>query len=373
MRHPRITTLFLLALSSCAEEDEGVELPEISASSKYVAYGTWADTSTLCMDDRLARWDTFIERVADFLDISPPSSRIRYTWVPEGLSSPERWGCADSNTGCFKGSRQGVFVREFEIVHELVHVVGAAGLGRGHPILSEGLAEYLGSFRSTETKLEEFPDEFRGLIDSGGRPESYGDYTLSMHFVGATIERHGASAFTEFYRSLSADVTFEEFESTYQAVFAEDLSERLLDMSLHPVLGQFVPWACRTGSGAETLDWSAATELQATIHGECGDPHFVGPGHDSPYDLTKDYVIEVESAGGYRLEVTEIDAAKGLLAATLESCPGVPYGRLVVENGYSFEGTLSPGRHVLTVYFPPTTELEGDADVALKLLYPVPP
>ena len=91
--------LLCACLLACAGETEW-ELPEILASSKYIDYGTWADTSAVCMDAKLRQWDRFIEQTAEFLGVAPPAEQIRYTWVPKQFDAPGRWGCGDSARGC---------------------------------------------------------------------------------------------------------------------------------------------------------------------------------------------------------------------------------------------------------------------------------
>ncbi|MCY0991473.1 hypothetical protein OV203_30300 [Nannocystis sp. ILAH1] len=320
------------------------------------------------MNERLRQWDAFIEEISSTLEISPPSSKIRYTWVPEQFWSAERWGCSDPRRGCFTGFQQGIFVDDFENMHEIVHAVDFSGLGGGHPILREGLAEFFGTGRSTEAFVTDFTDRFMQLLSSTGKPHSPAEYVLCMHFVGSIIERHGISLYKEFYAALDRDSSPQEFEAAYQNVFHEDLLDGLLDMSSLAVTGQFVPWPCLEGSDAEVLEWTGEGVLRTTVHGECGDPHFAGPGSvPDSFGFIKHYVIDVEVSGYYRLTVNGTDAtAPGLLAASIQSCPAIPFEILVAEQSAPHEGTLAAGRNMLTIYFPPTAALEGDAELVLE-------
>ena len=364
-------TLLCAYLSACTEE-AAWELPEIVASSRYIDYGTWADTSAVCMDAKLRQWDQFIEQTADFLGVEPPSERIRYTWVPKQFDAPGRWGCSGTALGCYLGIEEGlfIFVHSPEILHELVHAVELPALGGAHPVLVEGMAEFLSTTTNTLVALDDFAEEFLALLESTERLAGRDDYRLAMHFVGSLVNSDGIVKYREFREALPRDGRLDEFASTYEAVFGEDLFGALEAMSSQPVTGLQVPSGCVEDPSLETISLTESGSLEAPLAGACGDPHFYGFGFEHPAPgFDKQFVLEVDVEGSYALTVQGPHVDTGPLVVQLESCPGTEFVYMWVEAGDVGLGTLGAGRHSLRVYYPPRPEPVGEAEISLKLRF----
>jgi hypothetical protein len=277
----RTRLIVLLLGCACAVEDD-VELPEIVASSRYVDYGAWADVSNVCMDDRLALWDGYLEDVAGYLGVELPAEKIRYSWVPEGDLKPERWPCVDTAEGCAFGDRgdprmRYVATRRLEHLHELVHSVELAALGKAHPVLQEGMAEYLSGGGVATAALDDFAADLIEILERDRRLDYYG-YSKAMHFVGSIVEKHGIEQYLVFRSRAPADGGAAPFAAAYEEVFGESFEGALDEMSQSPVLGRWQPWGC--GDGYESLPWptSEGGTLEVTIGGACGDAGFYGGG-----------------------------------------------------------------------------------------------
>jgi hypothetical protein len=187
---------------ACGDED-GILRPEVVAASKFIDYGTWSDTTSVCMDDRLARLDRYIEETSSFLGIDPPAQRLSYVWVPEGQQHDDTWPCSNAG-GCVRrgdAEYQSIaYVARDEVVfHELAHAVEIPAFGGSHWVFREGIAEYLSKPRSIRGATGGFPAEIAEMLarDQG----SFHDYRLAMHFVGSLIERDGLEKYLE-YRAL---------------------------------------------------------------------------------------------------------------------------------------------------------------------------
>lgn len=367
----------LLSAPACGcGEEPAWTLPDIAASSKYIDYGTWADTASLCVDDRLAAWDRFIERTSAALDVPPPATRIRYTWVPPEFDAPERWGCVGDAWGCSLSTNHLVFVREFEILHEVAHAVEWSALGSTHLILSEGMAEYLSESanESTEGIRGTFPQDFWEMLHAGN-PDDHFDYSLAMHFVGSLVTRHGMPLYREFRQRLDRESTSDEFIAAYEAVFQEDLVDALEWMTASPVLGRWIPWGCDDSFKTEVVPWTAPGQLHTVLEGECGDTHFfVGGATDSVPSgampgMGREFRVQVDDAGLYKLTV-QADAP---FLVRLEHCPETQFGRISLPGGSSETGELRPGPHFLQVFFAPGTDPESPVPIDLELISPLPP
>lgn len=374
-RHRLLGPLALVpCLFTCAEETEW-EFPEIIASSKYIDYGTWADTSVVCMNAKLKQWDRFIERSSDFLGIAPPATRIRYTWVPPQFDAPDRWRCRDGLTACHKPSAAGsmIFVRLHEHgPHELVHAVESSGYGEAHPVLKEGMAEFLSTSTNTLTVLDDFSERFLQLIHSTEGLAEEGSYEVAKHFVGSVVHRHGILRYREFRNALPHDARVDEFAATYESNLGENFFTALEAMSSQPVTGLQVPPGCADDPDFETLTWTALGVLEGSADGACGDPHFYGFGFNpSAPGFEKHFVLNVEVAGDYELTVQGPHLDAGPLAVQLESCPETEFAYMHVESGNPDWdlglARLGVGRHSLRVYYPPRPEPVGEAEISLKL------
>lgn len=366
---------FLLLGVTCGGE-EGDGLPPILASSKYIDYSTYADASVICMDDFLAREDRFIERTAAALGVEVPTGRIRYISGPlQALGDPSTWAC-ETTTACYWYEMD----QDFGVIlsmgishhHELVHAVEVPALGAdGHRILAEGLADYLGSSKTSAPVLEAFPERFKAMAAESAKP---GDYRLAMHFVGSLISRHGAGKYRALRAAMPGDGGLTALAAAFRKVYGEALDDALVDMSAEPIVGLDRPEGCVDGEGEE-IAWKAPGLLEATLMGECGDGMFVGGGFvDGHPGFATVFVVHVLEAGVYELTVSRPGAVSEQPAATLGACPDAEFGGIVSsKDGLTGTGLLYPGRYVLSVGFPQAPEARGEATVKLKLRSPLPP
>lgn len=363
--------LFLVLLLACKEQ-EPLEpppwsLPEVAAESEYIEYSTWADDSVLCMDERLAELDRYIEETAAYLGVSPPAQKIRYVWVPRELKDSETWACNDPTFflwGCLKpwNAKAYVFSEFLGNYHELVHAVTTSALGPAHRVLEEGLADYLSEGLSTASQVEGFPEAFTAMVERGGRP----DYRLAMHFVGSLVEADGIAKYMELHRTMEPGVGLAEFAAAFRAVYGEELVDALERMDA-PIEGRLA-YRCE----GELLPWGDTQDLEATVVGRCGDGLFHGGGFlDERAGFHKPYVLDIPVYGLYTLSLTA-GGEPALADATLTNCRGAKPGVTSVAQGASAApGLLHPGRHKLMVGFPQSETPEGELE--LKLTYEPPP
>lgn len=339
-------------------------MPEVLATSRYIEYGTWADDSTVCMDDELARADRYVEDIAAFLEVAPPPPRsIRYLYVPPEVQDPERtWPC--SNSACFW--EEGSVLKDRSVIystlatdrHELAHAVVYYGLGLDHRVIEEGLADYLSRTYSTDDLLEDFPQRFKAAVEAGGAPESY---RVAAHFVGSLLARHGVAAFKQFKGSLAADAGLDDFAATYASVYAEDLELALNDMAATPIRMRYVAPCDDAG---EPIAWPVGSaSLQTTLIGECGDLFFHSPGavEGDPWYFGQ-YLLDVPLDAVYDFKLT--GDRPGKLFGELVDCQ--QQRAAAVAEGHEVRLSLSSGRHMLRVEFPPHDEQRGA--VALSLV-----
>lgn len=370
--------LFPLFLSlTCGHPQETLPpVPETLVSSKHVDYSTWADHTVLCMDDKLADWDRFIEQTAEFLQVPAPTGRIQYVWGPKIAGADALWGCADEESACYhyvkEEDRGIIYTRELESLHEFVHAVDVPAQLRRHVILSEGVAEYLGSSKTTEEILEDFPSRFKAIATSWSYEES--SYRTAMHFVGSIIERYGMERYGVLRRGVPPGANFAEFAAVFGSVYGRDLEAALTEMSSVPVQGRrSVLPGCE--AGPPPLPWTSFGEMEAEIGATCGDGWFFGGGFvENAPAFFKDFVIDIEREGGYEFTVSDPHgAAQEVPRATLEPCPGVEGSTGVSSLGQESFGILAPGRHVLRVFYPPMSEAKRDLRLSLIWVGSPPP
>lgn len=359
------TCAILLALSGCGDFD----LPPQVASSKYIDYHTDADASVICMDDLLAREDSFIERTAALLGVDPPSSTIDFVWDPI-MDGSEPWACPGTD-GCYhskEGTDRSVVVSPaLSHPHEFVHAVEIQALGSGHPTLMEGIAEYLGAARLTHFG-EDFPERFKAMITKSPKPDS--NYNLAMHFVGSIFARHGAAKYQELRTKMPASAKLEQFAKVFEEVYGQSLDDALVEMSGgDKIVYGLLPFAgCGDGEAAE-LPWTGEGLIDTAIEMSCGDPWFAGGGTaDGEPGFYGYYVIEVSEAGYYDLTV-----AGGALVGIVAGCSF----DLIQSAVGSFDGQtghrlLQSGRHSLSIAFPAGPEARGEATVRLEYVGPPP-
>lgn len=374
----RAALVVSLTLGACAPDEEAPPdwvLPPVGASSKYVDYSTWADAAPVCLDDRLAQWDEFIEEAAAFLEVEPPSGRIRYVAVPLPYSTPfgevkalpdydvpdNAWGCSETAAGCYRYLRAEdrglIFAKMEELFHELAHAVDIAALGYSHPVLMEGLAQFVTLSDPYARVPEDFPTHFMEMVAAGPHPNNY---ALAMHFVGSMIERGGIEEFKELRAQLARDDDLDALADAYARVYGEDLEAGLAAMTT-PIHGLGLsPDPC---AAEETLGWTSPGQIETTLRGTCGDGSFVGFGSG----FSKRYLIELEEAGDYEFTVE----GPGAVSPGIEigGCPGffglAGYGNH--DEGHWVVVDVRPGLHVLRVHFPPDPEAKGE--VTLKVAY----
>lgn len=375
----RSALILCVMLGGCTPEEEGFDgpLPPVVASSKYVDYSTWEDAAPVCLDDQLAKWDRFIEETAAFLEVEPPRGRILYVTVPLPLASPfgeimvlpdydvpeEAWGCGETAAACYRYLRDEdrglIFSKTNQMFHELAHAVDIPALGNSHPVLKEGLAQFVSYYDPFARVPEDFSEAFKEMVAAGPHPKNY---LLAMHFVGSLIVRDGIEKFKELRAQLGPEDDLEALAAAYAKVYGEELDAGLSAMTT-PIEG--VAGELGGCASENVLEWTEPGVIETTVSGACGDGSFVGFGSG----FYKAYVFDVAEAGMYRLTLT--GPASEPLSAQVFGCPG-EFGL----SGYgSYDGQtvhdMRPGRHVVYVNFPPGPEMKGEARLKLELQQPL--
>lgn len=360
--HRSILPLFCALVLACERD---VRLPEVVAASKYIDYGTWADTTAVCMDDRLAAWDRYIEQTSAFLGADPPARRIRYTWAPEGQRDDSTWPCRPHWGGCTRpvdSEYQGqVFAGKAEMFHELVHAVEMPASGRAHKVFEEGMAEYLSEF-APNWGGRDFPARFVEMVD---RDELTGrDYYTAMHFVGSLLERDSLEKYQEYRALVPRHGRFADFAAAYTQVYGEDLSEALAAMEAD-TQGQG-PSLCDRSVGARIeIDGSKALLLA----GECGDGDFFNPGtEEGELGASKIFMLDVTVGGDYELTLRGAGGPSMPYSFVITSCPGTNPGSESFPADIALPLTLWEGSYRLQVWYP--GPLEGAATLDVRLVSP---
>lgn len=369
MSIPRVLLIGAL-LTACGAE---TPLP-VLASSRYVDYSTWAEPTVICMDDKLAEWDHLIEETADFLQVARPTGRIRYVWGPEIAGFEDDWGCDDGAVGCYHHDDQGgtIYTRLMDTPHEFVHAVELSALGGAIALFKEGLADYLGSQKSTEGVLDDYPRRFQEVL-AEWQADDY-QYRVAMHFVGSVILRDGVGRYKELRKRVPLTVDLAEFTAIYSGVFGRDLDADLESMAAMPIQGrQAILPGCDTG--LPSVPWTSPDLIDTTLHGECGDGRFYGGGFADGYAAFATYfVVQIEKEGGYELTIRDPSPSGELPPrATLDPCPGVMSHGGVSSQGQTSYGLLAPGTHILRVFYPPMPEARKDLSFTLQWSSPLPP
>lgn len=360
--------LLFAGTEGCAED--GIELPEVVAHSKYVDYGAWADVSDTCMTARLRRWDEYIERVAGNLGVDVPARRIVYTWVPEAEVSAETWPCAGNAGGCAnydaKTELAIVFTQSVEKLHELVHAVEGP-LGPAHPVFEEGMAEYLSEMDPTDAALRDFAAEFKAMLD---RPpgEVSGYYRRSMHFVGSLIQRDGMTKYKDYRGRVPEDGGVAEFAGAYAEVYGGDFEAALAEMARAPIQGRWIASECE--GDAMSPAWSSPAVLEATLAGECGDGGLFGGGLAAGEPAySKYFTLDILTSGYYALTVEGADGEASDAVVTMRNCPGVRWfdQALTAETGTIM---VWQGRHQVRVDYASKAAARSGVKLRLENLNP---
>lgn len=362
----RIRLIVLLIGCGCSPGDS-LQLPEVLAASKWIEYATWADSSSVCMDDRLDAWDGFVEGVAGILGLTAPEEKILYSWVPKSEQGPDRWPCGAMDDGC-QGSSDGrplVFVSELEMLHELVHAVEVPVLGEAHPVFLEGMAEYLSRSESTEGLLGNFVERFSAAVDDG-----HVDYPVFMHFVGSVIENHGVERYKDFRSRVPAKGKLSDFSAAYYDVFGEEFMSALDGMSFRAIVGRWQPWGC--DAAKPSLPWPTEGTLDVTIGGKCGDGEFYGGGFaDGEAGFSKNFGLDVSVRGIYESKQVGGTGATPY-SLLLTPCPETGGAAVVASDAEPLAGLLNAGRYNLQIWFPPSTQASAEVTLAVSLAFAAP-
>lgn len=361
----------VLAIVGCNE----FEIPPRIASSQYIDYHTDADASVICIDDLLEREDRFIERTAALLGVDPPSGTIDYVWDPVQDGS-EPWACPPDASACYmhrdKDGLSVVVSPHSRHHHELVHAVEFRTLGPdAHPILKEGLAEYLGSLNHTEFPPALFPSAFKAMLAESPKPLYY---PAAMHFVGSLFARHGAAKFLALRAKMPKSAGLDEFAAVFEAVYEQSLDAALVEMSTDHVLGNDDWSGCGDGEAPE-LAWTSDDLIDTTIEATCGDPWFFGTGFvdDGRAGFYGYYYIDIPKAGQYELTVTSPPGTPPPLRGLLMACFFSTAGSGVASfGGQTGQAQLQPGSHTLVIAYPQRPEARGTATVRLEYTDPQP-
>lgn len=368
MARARVGLTGLVLLGGCAED---FEMPPEVASSKYIDFHTDADASVICMDDRLAREDRFIERTAEVLGAPVPGGRIDYVFDPRWEGS-DPWICPVGAQACYRSREKDdlsvVVARTLTQHHELVHAVEGQALGQGHPTLIEGLAEYLGT-TNLSLNWEGFPERFKNMLDASPKPS---EYRVAMHFVGSLIERYGVEKYRALRERMPEDAGLEEFAEVFAEEIGVSLDDALTAMDGASVYAVDEVEGC--DEDAPVLAWTEPGVIDATIEAVCGDPWFYGGGFSiGDAGFYGHHVVEVAEAGMYELTVGGVGAGPVPLRAGVVGCSFDVQGTGVLSiDGHAGTGSLGVGRHTLGIAFPQRDEARGEATVLLTYLGPVP-
>lgn len=351
----------------------GLLLPPVVASSKYIDYGAWADTSVTCMDDRLAVWDRFVEDVSAYLEVAPPARRIRYTWVPEAERDEGTWPCQAGAAGCARvvdgGEYQSIVsAGSVEMLHELVHAVETPAFGRAHRIFEEGMAEYLSERRGARKTTTEFRQRFAEVLEHG---PMYSDYSISLHFVGSLLEQDGLGKYREFRALVPRDGVMADFAAAYAEVYGGELDATLAEMATTEIETRG-PGLC--DAPGEPLAWP--TEVGTTevvVRGECGDGSFFHPGWaEGEPGGSKLFSIDPEFLGEaiYFVALPDEDVVARTEGV---NCPGTPTSSMSAGSGQQGMWVMYPGEHRAQVWFPPRPETDGKVTLEVILAGIEPP
>ncbi|MDC0666886.1 hypothetical protein [Nannocystis radixulma] len=352
-------------LSACDACDP--QLPPAVASSRYIEFHTWVypdglvDGAVVCMDDKLAEMDRFVEFVADALELPPPTTPIHYVHTPQALVSEDTWVCPANAGGCFdpdgRGDQKVVYSTHLDLMHELVHAVETPALGRSHPVFEEGMANYLSTDWSSADILPEFPTTLKAGIGPGRHPGG----AVSMHFVGALLARGTMSQYVDLRRRVGHDDGLAELAAAYEHVFGGSFAQFLDDASATPVIGLGADPLC---AGPPTIPWESPGPLDVTLPWACGDGRTFGIGKA----FQTAFSLDVQREGSARMTVTSAgdgSEPEALLDACARGGEG-GFNAFLAGGGRPAPGVLIPGRHVLSVLMSSDPAATGELSLVIE-------
>ncbi|WAS93794.1 hypothetical protein [Nannocystis punicea] len=370
----RLLVCWILAMGAagCAGDDDA--LPPVLASSKYIDYhiDTDATVSLQCPESLLAREDRFIERTAATLGVEVPEGRIHFIWRPGASKS------CDSSLACYRyreSEGDGLILSSLRRErHELVHAIESPALGAdGSRTLSEGIADYLGSYRWTEAGQTDFPAAFKAALSDGDEV----DYERAMHFVGSIFTRYGAEKYRELRATVPGDAGPEEFAAAFESIYGLPLDDALAEMT-EGVQAVEQPDGCAEGEASELL-WDRDGLIDTTLELTCGDPslYFFGTYDDTRPDghqMHARFVVQIAEPGYYDLTVRGTADQPGSVHGSLRRCaPGLSTGGVGSLDGRIGHGLLNAGKYALQLSFPGAPEARAAAMVRVEYMGPPPP
>lgn len=192
------------------------------------------------------------------------------------------------------------------------------------------------------------------------------EYPVAMHFVASILTRYGVEKFKRLRAEVPEDAGLEAFASAFASVYGVSLDEALSEMDA-PMQGKLPPYdGC--SEDAETIPWIEDGYTEAELHGQCGDPSFVGGGFVAGRPgFAKSFALDVPEAGLYRARVTgpgDMPPEIQLLGCTASNGG---------HGGGEGEAVLLPGRYSLGVGYPQGPEPKGEAHFSIEFDSPLPP
>jgi hypothetical protein len=233
--------------------------------------------------------DAAAAAIAERLDVrgAPP---VPYVWMPESLDHAP---CSDLARGCATGDA--IYARELWMDHEIVHHL-ARPLGRADPFLEEGLAEYLGGWRTTPALGDPvtFTAHQRRLSD----PQFY---PTSGRWVAEAVRRSSMDAVLDLYDASDfrdAPGTLEGLVESTLGMSFDDLHASIREAPACSAIAYREDPAC----SAEPIPWRANTwTFEYDVH--CDDERVSGDRDRMLVEAT----LEMDESGRVRFAANEGD------------------------------------------------------------------
>lgn len=281
------------------------------------------------------------------LGVQAPTA-LRYSWLSE--ADIPHWRYRHEGDAYLGGEAIGLhaWAKDPAEVHEVAHLV--AGGDNVPPFFREGLAVALaetGGARGLRF-LEKSPPDPRGYMTARNARDL--DYLLAGVFVNFLLMRHGPTKFMGFYRSLSPPFTMKRVRNKFADAFGVPLDEEVgaftnggappcsaLVFDLSPVecQGTQVEWA-------DDTTWSIAADMDCDSSSVFG-----GDAPGGELWRWRDFTVEVESPGDYRLSL----ATPGIDSVRFGACFSCPVSahETTLSGQSQANLRLSPGTHYIRV------------------------
>lgn len=283
----------------------------------------------------------FVDRLQEVFGQPRDGRRFTYYVLPEEFFED---GICGEKRGCYSDR---ILVADVLLnLHELVHAIVDAAIGRSHPFLNEGIAEvfrdrHLGAFPvpfalSLQEALEEDPKH---------SPHAGDVYARSGHFMAYVLDVHGPDVAAEMLDLARPGDSSAALRAALGAATGLGFDELAADYASYPeCTNRQYRWPIMECSFSTTAWNGCAWEVHVPV--DCGLEGALGPRDGEVWTVR---VVDIPAEADYRL-VTFGDPAERAYVEVGGCTVGCAPGKyLRIEQGTTVEAHLSAGLHYVSL------------------------